>query len=85
MKRVKKDRVQIFFTSFMQVGLVAINTLFITRLFWVGIFIVSFLISLIWCFNVSKISVSKLSDKLLYALGAGCGAVVGLGLVKMIL
>jgi hypothetical protein len=39
----------------------------------------------LWAFNVSKISVSTTNQKLTYALGAGCGAIVGLVLVKIIL
>lgn len=78
----RANSIQIFATSFFQIGLVAINTLFITELFWVGIFVVSFLISLLWSFNVSKISVSRNIEKMIYALGAGCGAVCGLWLVK---
>jgi hypothetical protein len=74
-----------FLTSFLQVGCVAINTYFITQLNWVGIFIVSFIISLLWAFNVSKISVSTTNQKLTYALGAGCGAVIGLLIVTSIL
>jgi uncharacterized membrane protein len=74
-----------FFTSFFQVGLVATNTFLITQLYWVGIFIVSFLISLLWAFNVSKIAVSTFNQKLTYALGAGCGAICGLALVKIFL
>jgi hypothetical protein len=69
----------------MQVGCVAINTYFITQLNWIGIFVASFTISLLWAFNVSKISVSTTNQKLTYALGAGCGAIVGLVLVKIIL
>jgi hypothetical protein len=74
-----------FLTSFMQVGCVAINTYFITQLNWIGIFIASFIISLLWAFNVSKISVSTTNQKLTYAFGAGCGAILGLVLVKIIL
>jgi len=74
-----------FLTSFLQVGCVAINTYFITQLNWIGIFIASFTISLLWAFNVSKISVSTTNQKLTYALGAGCGAICGLGLVKIFL
>jgi len=74
-----------FLTSFLQVGCVAINTYFITQLNWIGIFIASFTISLLWAFNVSKISVSTTNQKLTYALGAGCGAIVGLVLVKIVL
>ena len=71
-----------FLTSFTQIGLVAVNTYFISQLNFIGIFIASVLISLLWCYNVTKISVSKLQDKYIYSLGAGCGAVVGIFLVK---
>lgn len=72
-----------FLTSFLQVGCVAINTYFITQLNYVGIFIFSFLISLLWAFNVAKISISTINQKLTYALVAGCGAITGILLVKL--
>lgn len=74
-----------FLTSFLQVGLVATNTLLIARGLFLGVFIVSFMISLLWAFNVSKIAISTINQKLTYAFGAGCGAVVGLYLVKLII
>ena len=74
-----------FLTSFLQVGLVAINTYLITHLYWLGIFIVSSLISLLWAFNVSKIAISTINQKLIYAIGAGCGAITGLLFLKTIL
>lgn len=76
---------RIFLTSFFQIGLVAINTYLITQLIWVGIFMASFLISLLWAFNVSKISVSTIRSKLTYALGAGCGAITGLLILQYFL
>jgi len=72
-----------FLTSFFQIGLVAINTYFISHLNWIGIFIASFGISLLWAFNVSKIALSDLNQKLIYALGAGCGAITGLFIIKL--
>jgi hypothetical protein len=75
-------KLKIFATSYFQIGLVAINTLLISKSNYYGVFIVSFLISLLWCFNVTKISVSSLNDKLTYALGAGLGSICGLYLVK---
>lgn len=74
-----------FLTSFLQIGLVAINTYLITHLYWLGIFIVSFLISLLWAFNVSKIAISTTNQKITYALGAGCGAISGLLILKIFL
>jgi hypothetical protein len=75
---------KIFLTSFMQVGLVAMNTLLITLNLYLGVFVVSFLISYLWAINVSRISVSTRGQKLTYALGAGCGAVTGLLIVKFL-
>jgi hypothetical protein len=76
---------KIFLTSFMQVGLVAMNTLLITLNLYLGVFVVSFLISYLWAINVSRISVSTKKQKLIYALGAGCGAVTGLLIVKLLI
>lgn len=76
---------RIFFQSFMQIGLVAINTLLISRQLYLGVFICSFLISLLWAFNVSKIALSDLMQKITYALGAGMGAITGLYLIKSLI
>ena len=76
---------KIFFQSFLQIGLVAINTLLISKQLYLGVFVCSFLISLLWAFNVSKIALSDLQQKLIYALGAGIGAITGLFLVKCFL
>jgi len=76
---------KIFLTSFTQVGLVAINTLLISKGYLIGVFMVSFTISLLWCFNVSKISISTLNQKLTYALGAGFGAITGILILNLIL
>jgi hypothetical protein len=74
-----------FFTSFFQIGLVAINTLLIAKQLFLAVFICSCLISLLWAFNVSKIALSDLRQKLIYSLGAGCGAITGMLLVKFLI
>jgi hypothetical protein len=73
---------KLFFQSFTQVGLVAVNTWLISHGYIVSVFIVSFLISLIWAFNVAKVSISTTKEKIIYALGAGCGAITGLLILK---
>ena len=73
-----------FFTSCFQIGMVAINTYCRTQLYWFGVLVVSALISLLWCYNVAKVSVSTTNQKLTYSLGAGLGAITGLFLVKII-
>jgi hypothetical protein len=75
---------KIFFQSFFQIGLVAINTLLISKGIYFAVFIVSFIISLLWALNVSKVAISTIQQKLTYALGAGCGAVIGLFLGTLI-
>ena len=73
---------RIFLQSFFQVGLVAVSTILITKGYLIGIFVVSFLISLLWAFNVSRVAISTLNQKLTYALGAGCGSVLGVLILK---
>jgi hypothetical protein len=73
---------KLFFQSFFQIGLVAISTILITKGYLIGIFIVSFLISLLWAFNVSRVAISTLNQKLTYALGAGLGSVAGVLILK---
>lgn len=68
---------KIFFQSFLQIGLVSISTIFITKHLYFGIFIVGSLISFLWTFNVSRIVVSTMKQKITYSLGAGTGAVCG--------
>jgi hypothetical protein len=68
---------KLFLTSFFQIMLVAINTILLTKGIVWAIFTASFLISFIWCYNVAKVSVSTLRQKIIYSLGAGCGAVSG--------
>ena len=72
-----------FFQSFLQIGLVSISTVLITKHLYYGIFVVAFLISLLWTFNVSRIAVSTIQQKLIYSFGAGTGAVCGVLLTQL--
>jgi hypothetical protein len=78
-------KLKIFLTAFCQVALISINTYLITHLIWIGIFFVSFAISLLWAYNVSKVALSRKIDKLIYAFGAGCGAITGLIILQYFL
>jgi hypothetical protein len=77
--------IKIFFTSFTQIGLVAINTLLISKGYVLGIFLASFTISLLWSYNVSKIALSDFRSKMFYSFGAGFGAIFGYFLINYIL
>ncbi len=74
---------KLFLQSFLQVGLVSISTVLITKQIYFGIFIVGFLISLLWTYNVSRIAISTLNQKITYSLGAGTGAVTGVLLTQL--
>lgn len=69
---------QLFLTGFLQVFFVAINTYFITKQNYIGVLIVSFLISFIWSFNVKKVAFGSLKDRVIYSLGASIGGFSGL-------
>ena len=46
---------KLFITGFLQVFFVACNTYFISKSFYIGVFICGLIISLIWSWNVKKL------------------------------
>lgn len=74
----------LFLTGFLQVFFVAINTWLITQRNFIGVLIVSFLISFIWSFNVKKVAFGSIKDRIVYSLGASIGGVCGLALGGLI-
>lgn len=68
----------LFITGATQVFFVAINTYFIAHEIYLGVIIASFLISMIWSYNVKRIVFGTLKDRLIYSLGATLGGVLGL-------
>jgi hypothetical protein len=75
--------IKIFLQSFFQVGLVSVSTIFITKHFYLGVFLTAFAISLLWSYNVSKIAISSLKQKIIYSLGAGIGALSGVFITQL--
>ena len=79
---------QLFFTGFLQVLFVAINTYMIAHRYYICVFIFGFLISLIWTWNVKRVVFGTITDRLCFAFGAGVGAlsgvIVSVGIVKLI-
>ena len=71
-------RFSLFSTGFIQVYFVAVNTYFIANEMYLGVLIAAFMISWIWSFNVKKIAFGSTADRVVYALGATCGSLVGL-------
>jgi len=75
---------KLFITAFLQVFLVAANTLFISRLFYIGIGIAAFLISFFWSYNVKRISIGTMKERLIYCLGATIGGLLGVYVANLI-
>jgi len=74
---------KLFFYSYLQLALVSISTILITKHLYFGIFLSSFLISLLWTYNVSKVVISTYNQKILYSLGAGAGAISGVFFISI--
>jgi len=68
----------LFITGFLQVFFVALNTWLITQRSFLGVLVVSFLISFIWSFNVKKVAFGSMRDRLVYSIGASIGGLTGL-------
>ena len=68
----------LFTTGFLQVFFVALNTWLITQRNFLGVLVVSFLISFIWSFNVKKVAFGSMRDRVIYSLGASIGGLTGL-------
>jgi len=77
--------IRLFLTAFAQVLLVSANTYFISRIAWLGIAVCCFGISYLWTMNVRKISASKQSERIVYAIGAMLGGLCGVLFGKFIL
>ena len=76
---------KLFITGFAQVFFVAINTLFLSRIFYLGVLVCGFTISFIWSYNVKKVVFGTIRERLIYSTGASFGGVLGLFISQQIL
>jgi hypothetical protein len=74
------EDLKLFTTGFLQVFFVAINTYFISTENLYGTVVAGFIISLIWSFNVKKIAFGSINDRIIYAVGAAFGSLIGLAI-----
>lgn len=77
--------ISIFRTAFIQVFLVSINTIFLSKGIWLGVAVAGFSISWFWVSNVKKANIATKTDQLVYATGAMSGGLCGLLITKLIL
>lgn len=73
--------VRLFLRGVLQVSLTAANVSFIARHNIAGAFLVGTGISVVWWFNAHDRSPLRAAS-LIYGLGAGCGTVLGMELVR---
>jgi hypothetical protein len=73
-----KSKASLFLGAWLQVFLVAVNTYQLAHHKLVGCFIIGFMISFVWTFNVKKVAFGTTWDRITYAFGAGVGTVTGL-------
>lgn len=73
---------KLLITGFIQVYFVAINTFFIAKEKYIPVLVVGFIISFIWSWNVKKIAIGSINDRLIYSFGAAIGATSGLYTAK---
>jgi hypothetical protein len=74
----------LFFKGFLQTSLVGVSTWLIANGYIWPLIFVSFMISLVWAFNVKSISFGGVIDKYVYALGAATGTIIGVLLIEQI-
>ena len=72
------SKISLFITGFIQVYFVSVNTYFLAKEIYLGVFISAFLISMIWSFNIKKIAFGSFNDRFVYAFGATIGSLIGL-------
>lgn len=73
-----KDNLSLFTTGFIQVFFVSLNTYFLSVMFYPGVIVAAFMISLIWSYNIKKIAFSSIHNRIFYSLGATTGSAIGL-------
>lgn len=71
-------------TGALQVMFVAANTVFVSRHDLLAAFATSFMISLIWTFNVKRVAFGDNYDRIAYASGAAFGCAVGMSVAASI-
>jgi len=73
-----KNKIGLFFTGFIQVFFVVINTWMVSRNIFLGVLLASFTISFVWTLNVKKVAFGGWADRITYSVGAAAGSVSGL-------
>lgn len=76
---------KLFLTAFIQVFLIAINTVLISKSIYVGIFVSTFMINMVWSYNVKRVSIGDFNDRVIYSLGASLGSITGVFIINYLI
>lgn len=76
-------RLKLFCLAMMQTSVIAINTWQIAHYKLLGSLGISFLISLIWTFNVKSVAFGDTKDRIIYSSGAALGTIAGMYLTQL--
>ena len=79
-----KNHGSLFLTGMAQVFFVAVNTYFLANTLYIGVLVSSFMISMIWSFNVKRVVFGGMSDRITYAVGATVGSLSGLYVAQLL-
>lgn len=76
--------IQLFSTAFLQVFLVSVNTIFLSRMFYPGVAIAGFAISYLWVGNVKKVTIATRAERIIYSTGAMLGGLTGMMTIQLL-
>jgi len=76
--------VKLYLTGLVQVALVSLNTVLLSKGRTGLSIVVAFLISYVWTFNVKRAAFGSQAEKLVYSGGAASGAAVGLYIAGLV-
>lgn len=74
----------LFFTAWLQVFLVALNTWQIANGRVLGALVVGFLLSFTWTFNIKSVAFGNWKERIVYSLGAMLGTASGIWLAQLL-
>lgn len=75
---------KLFLRSFIQNAMVSIITILISKEILIGVFVISFFLTLLWTYNIEKLAFSSTTEKIFYSIGAGLGSISGILLFKFL-
>jgi hypothetical protein len=72
-----KNNLKLFFVALIQVMLVSMNVIFISKGYVLLLILTGFGISFSWSYNVKRIAIGNNKERIVYSLGAALGTLIG--------